>query len=85
MKYRTNAYNKHLLIFVGANHHFRTCDYIVALLADETLLIFSWVLSQFFECMGEHAPKVVLTDSDLAMRRAMSSHRMYAYHLSRNA
>ncbi|KAL5562458.1 hypothetical protein UlMin_032205 [Ulmus minor] len=36
-KYRTNAFNKPLVIFVGVNHHFRTTVFGFALLMNETI------------------------------------------------
>ena len=35
--YKTNAYGKPLVLFVGANNHSATCVFGVALLSDETM------------------------------------------------
>ena len=76
---------------VGVNHHFRTTVFGVALLADETSSTFIWVLQQFLDCMDGKHPKVVVTDSDHAMRVAIGEvfptaiHRLCAWHLDKNA
>ncbi|KAL5579261.1 hypothetical protein UlMin_011703 [Ulmus minor] len=76
--YRTNAFNKPLVIFVGVNHHFRTTTYV-------------WVLQTLLECMNGVIPGVVVTDGDNSMKATIqqcflgSVHRLCGWHLCTNA
>ena len=89
--YRTNAYNKQLMILVSLNHHFCTIILGVALLSEKITLMFTWILEKFLECMEGTLPKVAVTDGGLAMRAAIeellpnSVHRFCSRHLSSNA
>ncbi|XP_062119113.1 protein FAR1-RELATED SEQUENCE 5-like [Humulus lupulus] len=89
--YKTNAYNKPLLMFVGVNHHFRTIMFGCALLCDESASTFVWVLQCFLNVMNNKHPKVVVTDGDKAMREAIikvmpnTVHRLCGWRLSTNA
>ncbi|KAL5573571.1 hypothetical protein UlMin_023168 [Ulmus minor] len=69
--YRTNAFNKLLVIFVGVNHHFRTTVFGFALLINETIETYVWVLQTFLECMNGVIPGVVVTDGDNSMKAAI--------------
>lgn len=89
--YRSNVYNKPLLIMAGTNHHSKTTVFAVALLSDETKSTFTWVLEQFLVCMYNKHPQVVLINGDDAMRSAVSQvlpnsiHRLCACHLETDA
>ena len=50
--YKTNAYCKPLVTLVGTNHHFRTMTFGFALLADETIDSYIWLLQTFLSIMG---------------------------------
>jgi hypothetical protein len=89
--YKKNKYNYPLCIFSGCNHHSQTIIFGVALLEDETIESYKWVLNRFLECMENKFPKAVVTDGDGSMREAIkqvfpdASHRLCAWHLHKNA
>ncbi|XP_062103040.1 protein FAR1-RELATED SEQUENCE 5-like [Humulus lupulus] len=89
--YMTNTYNKPLFILMGVNHHFSTYVFGFALLVDETVTTYSWMLRVFLRCHNNKKLLVVLTDGDNAMQGAMrenlpeSTHRLCAWHLTKNA
>ncbi|XP_024019304.1 protein FAR1-RELATED SEQUENCE 5-like [Morus notabilis] len=88
--YRTNKYHKPLLLLVGVNNHWRTIVFGIALLLDETVDTFVWVLQMFLQGMNNWKPKVVVTDGDNAMKNAIaqvfpeSKHRLCGWHLMEN-
>jgi len=79
-----------LCIFSGCNHHSQTIIFGVALLEDETIESYKWVLNRFLECMESKFPKAVVTDGDGSMREAIkqvfsdASHRLCSWHLHKN-
>ncbi|KAL5552488.1 hypothetical protein UlMin_039889 [Ulmus minor] len=89
--YRSNAFNKPLVMFVGVNNHFRTCVFGFALLLNEKIESYKWVLETFLDCMHRRQLAVVVTDGDAAMKAAIilcfpdSTHRLCGWHLSTNA
>ena len=44
MTYRNNAVNKPFVIFIGVNNHFHTCVFGFALLLNEKIDNYKWVL-----------------------------------------
>ncbi|KAK2638517.1 hypothetical protein Ddye_026312 [Dipteronia dyeriana] len=88
--YKTNAYAKPLVLFVGVNNHRVTCVFGV-LLSDEIMQSYIWVLNTLIESMGHKHPISILTDGDEAMRQAIneifthSRHRIYGWHVSKDA
>ncbi|WJZ99619.1 hypothetical protein VitviT2T_018045 [Vitis vinifera] len=89
--YQTNAYKKPLVILVGINHHHQTIVFGCALLVDESVSTYTWVLETFLDAMNNKKPLYVITDGDKAMRKAIkrifpdSCHRLCAWHIQRNA
>ncbi|KAH9646936.1 protein FAR1-RELATED SEQUENCE [Citrus sinensis] len=89
--YRTNAYNKPLVLFVGLNHHMRSTVFGFALLSSETEEKYIWLLRTFLSAMDGKMPVSIVTDGDRAMRNAIrtvfpdASHRLCCWHLERNA
>ncbi|RVX07698.1 Protein FAR1-related sequence 5 [Vitis vinifera] len=69
--YRTNAYKKSLVILVGINHHHQTIVFGCALLVDESVSTYTWVLETFLDAMNNKKPLSVITDGDKAMRKAI--------------
>ena len=61
--------------------------FAVALLTDETISSFKWVLKTFVEAMGGKEPHTIITDQDKAMKRAIqdilknTTHRNCFYHI----
>ncbi|KAL4291402.1 hypothetical protein GQ457_14G008780 [Hibiscus cannabinus] len=89
--YKANAYGRPLMPIVCVNHHHHTIVFGIAILADETVDTFEWVLRAFLEAMFNKTPISVVTDGDRAMQRAIKTvfplarHRICSWHLSRNA
>ena len=85
--YRTNAYKKPLVVLVGVNHHHQTVVFGCALLIDESVGTYEWVLETFLEAMMNKRPISVITDGDKAMRKAIKKvlpdtcHRLCSWHL----
>ncbi|KAK0586913.1 hypothetical protein LWI29_014328 [Acer saccharum] len=88
--YRTNCYNRPLVIFVGVNNHTKTTIFGFGLLVDETVETYTWILQTFLEAMHGKCPISVVTDGDRAMGKAISLvmpaavHRLCSWHLERN-
>lgn len=88
--YRVNKYNLPFIPFVVVNHHGSTVIFACAIVADERVATYEWVLKQFLDCMCQKHPKVVITDGDNAMHRAISSvmpnseHRLCTWHIEQN-
>ncbi|GAU45400.1 hypothetical protein TSUD_134170 [Trifolium subterraneum] len=69
--YRKNRYGKPLVIFSRYNHHGETTIFAVALVCDETIKTYKWVLNMFSKAMYGKHPKAVITDGDKSMREAI--------------
>nr|XP_027075833.1 protein FAR1-RELATED SEQUENCE 5-like [Coffea arabica] len=91
MTYKTNKYRKPLVVFAGVNNHLNSTIFGCALLSDERIETYEWVLSTLIEAMDDRKPVVVMTDEDSTMQRAIKNlfpdpcHRLYSWHLHRNA
>ncbi|KAL3521819.1 hypothetical protein ACH5RR_014653 [Cinchona calisaya] len=89
--YETNEYNKPLVLLCGENNHFSTTIFACALLFGEDEEAYDWVLENLLEANNGKKPISVLTDADLAMRKAItnilpeSSQRLCSWHLVENA
>ncbi|XP_015945326.1 protein FAR1-RELATED SEQUENCE 5 [Arachis duranensis] len=89
--YGRNKYNLPVIVFFGVNHHMQTCVFGTAMVSCESQSSYVWVLMRFLECMGGKPPTAVITDGDRSMRIAIQQvlpeahHRLYAWHLIRNA
>ncbi|KAL4327898.1 hypothetical protein AHAS_Ahas13G0146100 [Arachis hypogaea] len=88
--YRSNKYKKPLVVFSGLNHHKQTSIFGFALLEDEEIRTYRWVLLNLLDVMGQKKPCVVVTDGDKAMRTAIAevmptvTHRLCGWHLEKN-
>ncbi|XP_025628262.1 protein FAR1-RELATED SEQUENCE 5-like [Arachis hypogaea] len=88
--YRSNNYRKPLVVFSGTNHHKQTSIFGFALLEDEEVRAYRWVLMNLLDVMGQKMPCVVVTDGDKAMRSAIAevmptvTHRLCGWHLEKN-
>ncbi|KAK0581374.1 hypothetical protein LWI29_013012 [Acer saccharum] len=88
--YRTNSYNRPLVILVGVNNHMKTIIFGFGLLVDETVETYSWILQTFLQAMHGKCPVSVVTNGDKAMSKALSSvmlstiRRLCSWHLERN-
>lgn len=88
--YRVNKYNLPFIPFVGVNNHGSTVIFACAIVADEKIATYEWVLKRFLDCMCQKHPKGLITDSDNSMRRAIatvmpnSEHRLCTWHIEQN-
>ena len=89
--FKRNRYNRPLVLMIGINHHSQTIIFGCGILSCETAENYSWLLSQFVECMGGRKPTSVVTDGDLSMSSAIktmlpdATHRLCSFHLKKNA
>ncbi|XP_031278603.1 protein FAR-RED IMPAIRED RESPONSE 1-like isoform X2 [Pistacia vera] len=70
--YIKNEYKLPFAPFIGVNHH---CQFLLlgcALVADETKSTYVWLMRAWLRAMGGHAPSVILTDQDQALKEAIS-------------
>ncbi|KAG5552138.1 hypothetical protein RHGRI_010290 [Rhododendron griersonianum] len=72
--YVRNKYKMPLILFIGANQHYQFMLLGCALVADESVATFSWVLQTWLKAMGGQAPKVIITDQDRTMKTVVSEH-----------
>ncbi|XP_016185318.1 protein FAR1-RELATED SEQUENCE 5-like [Arachis ipaensis] len=70
--YRSNKYKKPLVVFSGSNHHKQTTIFGFALLEDEEVCSYRWLLLNLVDVMGEKMLCVVVTDRDKALRAAIA-------------
>ncbi|PIN26811.1 hypothetical protein CDL12_00436 [Handroanthus impetiginosus] len=76
--YKTNPYQFPLVMLFGVNNHFKTCVFGAAILCDETVESYCWLLQQFKQ-------------ADAAMRAAIkfeypkAKHRICSWNLEHNA
>ncbi|KAK3204279.1 hypothetical protein Dsin_018325 [Dipteronia sinensis] len=56
----------------GVNNHGQTIVFACAFLREETTNSFIWLFEQFKKAMPGGAPKMIITDQDLAMMKAIS-------------
>ncbi|RYQ99411.1 hypothetical protein Ahy_B07g087357 isoform H [Arachis hypogaea] len=88
--YRSNKYKKPLVVFSGSNHNKQTAIFGFALLEDEEVRTYRWVLLNLVDIMDNKKPSVVVTDGDKAMRAAIDDvlpsarHRLCGWHLEKN-
>ncbi|KAK1557705.1 hypothetical protein Q3G72_030031 [Acer saccharum] len=70
--YIKNEYKLPFAPFIGVNHHFQFLLLGCALLADETKSTYVWLMRAWLRAMGGHAPNVILTDQDKALKEAIA-------------
>lgn len=70
--YIKNEYKLPFAPFVGVNHHFQFLLLGCALVADETKSTYIWLMRAWMRAMGGHAPSVILTDQDNALKEAIA-------------
>ena len=69
--YKTNMYDKPLVLFIGSNNHDSTVMFSCPLLLDEIFKTYKWVLETFMASMKDKKPISILMDGDEAMRKAI--------------
>ncbi|XP_021985874.1 protein FAR1-RELATED SEQUENCE 5-like [Helianthus annuus] len=84
--YKSNKYDLVFVPFTGIDNHYRNVTFGGALLGSETADSYRWLLRCFVNAFGSE-PKVVVTDQDAAMKRAIkdvlsrSRHRLCMWHI----
>lgn len=58
--------------FIGVNHHCQSFLLGCAFLADETKSTYVWLMRAWRRAMGGHAPQVILTDQEEALKEAIA-------------
>ena len=72
---------------MGVNNHGQTIIFGCAFLSDETIDCFVWLFNEFSQVMPGDAPKMIITDQDPAMTKAISQtlpstfHRFCSWHI----
>nr|XP_034580821.1 protein FAR1-RELATED SEQUENCE 5-like [Setaria viridis] len=85
--YCTNRYDMPFEPIVGINNHLQSILLRCALLPDETIEIFVWVLERLKGAMGGREPSNIITDQDKAMKAAIAivfpnaTHRCCQWHV----
>ncbi|XP_058741737.1 protein FAR1-RELATED SEQUENCE 5-like [Vicia villosa] len=78
--YGTNKYRCPLVVFFGVNNHNHNIIFGGAIVANEKEETYVWVLEQILEAMSGKSPISVITDGDLAMKKAIKKEFLNAYH-----
>ncbi|KAG2545495.1 hypothetical protein PVAP13_9KG314688 [Panicum virgatum] len=86
-RYCTIDYGRPLLLFIGVNHHKQPIIFGTALIYDDSVQSFRWLLETFKSAMSGKQPKTVLTDQSTSLIDAISTvwpgttHRFSLLHL----
>ncbi|KAK2654478.1 hypothetical protein Ddye_014334 [Dipteronia dyeriana] len=67
--YNTNRYSMVFAPLIRVNNHGQTIVLACTFLSDETTNSFIWLFDQFKKAMSGGAPKIIITDHDLAMTK----------------
>ncbi|VFQ64913.1 unnamed protein product [Cuscuta campestris] len=73
VSYFTNKFRIPLVFFIGVNNHIQPVLLGCALIADETIHTFLWLLKAWCLAMGGQGPRVLLTDQSIAIKGAVSA------------
>ncbi|WJZ95735.1 hypothetical protein VitviT2T_014479 [Vitis vinifera] len=71
--YFSDKYKIPLVLFIGVNHHIQPTLLGCALIADETVYTFLWLMQTWLISMGGQAPRVILTEQNNAMKAAIAA------------
>lgn len=91
MTYKSSCYGRPFAPFYGVNHHKQIVFFGAALLYAETEESFRWLFRAFKTAMYEKQPRVILTDQDESVCKAISSvwqdttYRTCVWHIYQNA
>ena len=73
MTYKANGYGRPFAPFIGVNHHKQIIVLGAALLYDETVESFKWLLNTFKIAMRGKQPKTILAYQSAALREALAA------------
>ncbi|XP_028073552.1 protein FAR1-RELATED SEQUENCE 5-like [Camellia sinensis] len=85
--YKLNSAHRPSVSFVGFNHHRETIIFGTSLMYDEIADSFIWIFRRFMEAMSSKAPKIIFTNHDVAMIKAITivmpntNHCLCTWHL----
>ncbi|KAI8535604.1 hypothetical protein RHMOL_Rhmol10G0186900 [Rhododendron molle] len=85
--YNTNKYCLMFAPLLGVNHHGQTTLFGCAFLSDETSESFEWLFKEFLKAMPGPPPKMIITDQDPVMTKAIACalpntfHRYCIWHI----
>ncbi|XP_024156293.1 protein FAR1-RELATED SEQUENCE 5-like [Rosa chinensis] len=85
--YNTNKYRMIFAPIIGVNHHGQIIVFGCGLLSDEKTESFIWLLEQWLKAMPSGPPKVIITDQDPAIAKAIAQvlpltlHRFCLWHI----
>ncbi|KAK1565578.1 hypothetical protein Q3G72_030022 [Acer saccharum] len=85
--YNTNRYGMIFASFIGVNNHGQPIIFGFSFLSDETTYSFVWLFEQFQKIMHGGPPKMIITDQDPAMTKAIAEtlsdtfHRYCIWHI----
>ncbi|KAF7152920.1 hypothetical protein RHSIM_Rhsim01G0113700 [Rhododendron simsii] len=78
--YNTNKYRLMFAPLLGVNHHGQTTLFGCAFLSDEKSESFEWLFKEFLKAMPGPPPKMIITDQDPAMTRAIACALSNTFH-----
>jgi hypothetical protein len=88
--FSTNMYNVPFAPIVGIDGHGSNIVFGCALLENQTTETFEWVFKSFVEAMNAKKPKIIMTDQDAAVKKAISNfmpdvmHGLCIWHIMKN-
>lgn len=71
--YFRNKFKIPLVLFVGVNHHIQPTLLGCALVADETIYTFAWLMQTWRVSMGDQAPRLMLSDQNNCIKAAIAA------------
>ncbi|KAK3009374.1 hypothetical protein RJ639_013791 [Escallonia herrerae] len=71
--YVMNKYKLPIVLLVGVNQHTQPTLFGCAMIADETVYSFVWLMQTWCLSMGGRAPRVMLTDQNVAIKAAIAA------------
>lgn len=69
--YFTNKFKIPLVLFIGVNHHIQPTLLGCALIADQTVFTYVWLMQTWCLAMGEQSPRIILTDQNNSIKAAV--------------
>src|SRR5688572_27435362 len=90
--YKSNRYDMPFGIFTSINNYGQSTCFSGTLIIAESTQSFIWMFDHFLQLINNYAPRVFLTDNDIAMGSAFNStfkkfgtiHRLCIWHLTKN-
>lgn len=85
--YLTNRYKMPFVPFTRVNHHHQSVMFGCALLVNETINSYVWLLETWLEAMDGRAPSVIITDRDESVPKAIkqvcptTTHHLCMWHI----